>query len=330
MENQALISVIIPVYNVEKYLHECIDSVINQTYKNLEIILIDDGSTDLSGQICDRYSSADNIKVFHQNNSGLSATRNAGVKQAQGKYIYFLDSDDYIVPDAIEKLCCVAENSNADIVFFDAESFADNSDIKVNQSYIRKNTYSVQSGIKTLEQLQTNGEFHSAVPLLFFSREFLESNNISFMTGVVYEDMAYAYQAFCLAESVAQCSEALYRRRYRADSIMTSKKNKRYFDSCVAVYKAVRDFSVNTDIIYTDVAKKYIARLAFNIFNNYYKLNKDDKNACYKSFKEAKKDILANNAYGKKALKMKCYGNFFWFVYKVYEKTFGRVLRRIL
>ena len=97
MENQALISVIIPVYNVEEYLHECVDSVINQTYKNLQIILVDDGSTDSSGKICDEYAENDKrITVVHQKNGGLSVARNTGLSNAHGDYVYFLDSDDYI------------------------------------------------------------------------------------------------------------------------------------------------------------------------------------------------------------------------------------------
>ena len=92
-----LITVIIPVYNVEKYLKECLESIINQTYKNLEIILIDDGSTDASGEICDEYSKRDNrIRVVHKANGGLSSARNLGLDIANGEYVTFIDSDDYI------------------------------------------------------------------------------------------------------------------------------------------------------------------------------------------------------------------------------------------
>ena len=100
-----LISVIIPVYNVELYLRRCIDSVIKQTYKNLEIILVDDGSTDKSGEICDEYASLDNrISVIHKENGGLSSARNAGLKNAHGEYFGFVDSDDAIVEDMYEYL----------------------------------------------------------------------------------------------------------------------------------------------------------------------------------------------------------------------------------
>ena len=118
MESTPLVSVIIPVYNVEIYLRECVDSVINQTYKNLEIILVNDGSTDSSGRICDEYAGLDNrVKVIHRQNGGPSKTRNAGLKKATGKYIYFLDSDDYIENDTFAILVDTAETLNADLLF---------------------------------------------------------------------------------------------------------------------------------------------------------------------------------------------------------------------
>ena len=105
MTERPLISVIVPIYGVEKYLEECLDSILNQTYRNLEIILIDDGSPDRCGEICDRYASRDSrIKVIHQSNQGLSAARNAGMDIAIGEYISFIDSDDYIVPQYYEKM----------------------------------------------------------------------------------------------------------------------------------------------------------------------------------------------------------------------------------
>ena len=111
-----LISVIIPIYNVEQYLKECLESVINQTYRNLEIILVDDGSKDKSGKICDEYKNKDErIKVVHKENGGLSDARNAGMKIATGKYIQFIDSDDFIDKDMIETLYNLIIENEADI-----------------------------------------------------------------------------------------------------------------------------------------------------------------------------------------------------------------------
>lgn len=110
-----LISVIVPIYNAEKYLHRCMDSILNQTYKNLEIVLIDDGSKDSSGTICDAYAAKDSrIKVIHQENSGVSAARNAGLDAAFGDYITFVDSDDYITADMIYELYRTCEDEHCD------------------------------------------------------------------------------------------------------------------------------------------------------------------------------------------------------------------------
>lgn len=114
---ESLISVIIPVYKVERFLHRCIDSVIYQTYTNWEMILVDDGSPDTSGDICDEYAKKDKrIKVIHQENQGVSAARNAGLDQSTGGWIYFLDSDDYISPKSFELLMSVQKEDDYDIV----------------------------------------------------------------------------------------------------------------------------------------------------------------------------------------------------------------------
>ena len=112
-----LISVIIPVYNVEQYLSKCLDSVVNQTYKNLEVILVDDGSTDNSGKICDEFALKDNrIIVIHKSNGGLSSARNEGLKFAKGQYVGFVDSDDYIEIGMYEKLLEVSLKYGSDVV----------------------------------------------------------------------------------------------------------------------------------------------------------------------------------------------------------------------
>ena len=111
------VSVVIPVYNVEKYLPECLDSVIDQTYKNLQIIIVDDGSTDSSGKICDEYAEKDNrIIVVHQKNAGAGAAKNTALKIADGKYLAFVDSDDFLELDAFEHMVSILAKNSADIV----------------------------------------------------------------------------------------------------------------------------------------------------------------------------------------------------------------------
>lgn len=328
MENQALVSVIIPVYNVEEYLRECIDSVLNQTYKNLEIIIVDDGSTDSSGEICDEYIEKDEcVTVIHQKNGGLSAARNTGLTEANGDYIYFLDSDDYIAENALDILLNIAEKNSSDIVFFDAVSFADTDDFTVKQNYIRKHNYQTDSGINIFSRMAENKEFHSAVPLLFIGRDFLLNSGISFIPDILYEDMVFTYQLFCKASTVSQCTDALYYRRYRKNSIMTSSKTKKHFTSCVAVYQQNSRFANELARNHITAIYNYISRCAFNVFNVYEKLGKKDKKSCKKELKDFKKDVLANNAFGNSALKMRCYGKSVWVAYKIFEKTVGRLLK---
>lgn len=143
-----LVSVVIPVYNVEEYLDDCIKSVITQTYKDLEIILVDDGSTDLSPQICEQYAMRDNrIKVIHQQNKGISVARNVGMTYATGSYIYFLDSDDYIMTNAIRIMYDTIEKENSEIVFCDAETVVNSQKDDLNiLTYNRKKCYGSMGG----------------------------------------------------------------------------------------------------------------------------------------------------------------------------------------
>ncbi len=322
MENQALISVIIPVYNVEKYLCECIDSVLNQTYQNFEIILVDDGSTDSSGKICDAYANNSKVKVIHIKNSGLSVARNTGFDESRGEYVYFLDSDDYIVPEALKEMNETAQKNASDIVYFDAVSFADSDDFSVSQNYIRKNKYSSKPGFDVLKEMQDNDEYHSAVQLMLFSRSFLEKFNLRFVPGIYHEDAVFTYEAFFYAKTVSQCARPLYFRRYRKDSIMTSKKSRKHFLSMVAVYNELKDFSIRAEIIRSETAKKYIIRYAYNCFNTFEMLNNAEKEKCKSELKSLKHDILENNSFDDKALRMRCYGKIFWFGYKCFEKIF--------
>lgn len=330
MENSGLISVIIPVYNVEEYLRECVDSVLSQTYENYEIILVDDGSTDNSGKICDEYAEKnDKITVIHKENSGPSKTRNIGLKAAKGEYIYFLDSDDYLKNNAFEKLVSVAKTEDADVVFFDGLSFADpEGAFDVKQGYLRNNNYKTDIGYSVLTELNKNKDFHCSIPLLFIQREFLNESGL-LINEEIYcsEDMLFTYQLFCVASRVAQCFESLYFRRYRESSIVTSKKTSRHFLSCKSVYEEIKDFSVKIGKIQDETANAFVVRCAFNALETYTKLSKKDQREYKAAYEELKKTILKDNAYGNKALKMRCYGKAFWFVYKVFEKTVGRIFR---
>ena len=210
MENP-LITVIIPVYNVEKYLQRCLDSVIAQTYQNLEIICIDDGSTDCSGEICEQYAIKDErVKVFHQENQGVSAARNKGLDMASGEYIAFVDSDDYILKDMYAKMMRALLDNGVDICVCQWQyEFADGHRV-VEKSKINSEIYGRKSSLEFSRFLYRgayeNGVVVSMCNKLYKSNIFSELR----LTGVIAEDDALNDRINAMGLTVYVMDELLY------------------------------------------------------------------------------------------------------------------------
>lgn len=212
-----LISIIIPVYNVEQYLNQCLESVMQQSYSNLEIILVNDGSTDGSGEICDYYRSFDpRIKVIHQKNAGLSEARNSGLRIANGEWIAFVDSDDWIDKDYIFKLFKVADKNAVDIVvcnYFIAEGDSIAPILGINRLYTNeKDIMTDYFGRNSMRTVVWNK---------LYQRRIFE--NLSFREQKTHEDEFFTYLALHKAKKVMLINDPLYYYRQRADSIMGSK-----------------------------------------------------------------------------------------------------------
>lgn len=214
MVKSGVISVIIPIYGVEKYLEECIESVIRQTYTNLEIILVDDGSPDRCGAICDQYANIDSrIIVVHQQNSGAAAARNAGLRIAAGEYIAFVDSDDYLETDAYEKMVGALIRNDADIVHG-------------NFKYIYKNGTEVHgcsdvtaalSVVEYLTQFTTDWTCALA-PVKLFRHHVL--TGIYYEEGHLIDDEFFTYLGVMNAGKIVCIPEVVYNYRQRASSVM--------------------------------------------------------------------------------------------------------------
>lgn len=211
-----LISIIIPIYNVEKYLRRCIDSVISQTYQNIEIILVDDGSPDKSGEICDEYKVLDKrVKVIHKKNAGLSDARNAGIDIAKGKFLTFVDSDDWIECKYIEKLYQLIKIENCDISMCNF--------IKTSNVNIQINNFNIEifkfSNIEALEQL--SDKFYVQMVIAcgkLYKKELFD--NIRFPVGRLHEDEFTTYKLIHKAEKIVFTTEPLLYYWQRQDSIM--------------------------------------------------------------------------------------------------------------
>lgn len=241
-----LISVIVPVYNVEKYLNRCVDSIINQTYSNLEIILINDGSTDTSGKICDEYKKRDNrIHVIHQKNGGLSAARNAGIVIANGNYFIFVDSDDLIHPQCIEILYKVIKNDCSDIVIGNYEKFDDFNkiDLKVNDDIkYKSDLLSDTEVLDNFIQLKNNSRFVSSCWKLF-KKEVI--GNIRFPKGRLFEDEFTVYKFIYNANKISIIDKIIYFYYVNPKSITNNLNYNKMFDHFDAMFEQICFFEKN-------------------------------------------------------------------------------------
>lgn len=215
------LSIIVPVYKVEKYIHQCIDSILNQSFENFEIILVDDGSPDQSGAICDEYAKRDiRVKVIHQENAGLSAARNTGLKHAQGKYVAFVDSDDYIAPNMYELLLNKLREYGADMIKCGYHEFIDKEITytrKFASSFVYDNTFSKEELLK----FSMMDVMYTVVWNAVYTK--VLADKISYPEGLINEDN-YASPMYLLeAEKVVVISEPLY--YYRQNPEGLSKKD---------------------------------------------------------------------------------------------------------
>ena len=322
-----MVSVVIPVYNVEKYLAECVESVLGQTYQDFEIILVDDGATDSSGRMCDEYVQKDNrICVIHRINGGLSAARNTGLKAAKGEYVYFLDSDDYIESCALEHLMAAAEQEQADVVFFDGYVFFDECEEDDTVSrYARHTAYAAENGREMLRKLLLNEEYRTAVPLMLFNREFLEENGLQFLEGIIHEDELFTFQVYNADGRVAHCHEQLYARRIRPASIMTASGILRRYDSMLKIYYVLSDMYRSRKAS-GEAAAMYLIRTAKSVLGKYNLLPNEEKEKSELQHRAFKKDVMSHRGFGDVKLKIKCSGRFMHYVYRSLNK-FSRLIK---
>lgn len=239
-----LVSIIVPVYNVELYLEQCLNSLINQTYKQLEIILIDDGSTDESPIICDNYYVKDKrIKVIHKMNGGLSDARNVGLNVASGKYIMFVDSDDLIDLKMVEIFVNIMNEKNADIIECDYCMFWDSFKELNNND---KNEILIFNKDEALYHLFKEDVFKHVVWNKFYKKELFD--DILFEKGKLHEDLFFSYRIFEKINKIVKVNHALYYYRQRSNSIMNAKISDRNLDAVEARQRQYEYFKNNDNL----------------------------------------------------------------------------------
>ena len=274
------ISIIVPVYKVERYLENCIESILNQTFGDFELILVDDGSPDKCGLICDDYAKKDSrIKVIHKNNEGLSAARNSGIQIARGEYIAFVDSDDSINKNMYETLYNTAIKNESDIVICDYENVYE--DKKVNQNIEKKiSIIENLSNIEALNRLyEANGVVYVVAWNKLYKRRLFE--DLRYDKGRLHEDEFIIHKLLYISKTITYIPLKLYYYTQRNDSITGNKNIKNEIDVLTALKERLEFMNKNNiEELMPKSAKVY----AYNFFKIYYNIKNNYKDSKYKLY----------------------------------------------
>lgn len=268
------ISIIVPVFNVENYLEKCIESILKQSFKAFELILVDDGSIDKCGEICDLYQKKDNrIKVIHKKNGGLSSARNAGIEIAKGDYLAFVDSDDYIHIDMYSILYEAITKNNSQISLCKFRKVYE-SENNISDNYDNKIIYNNFNNIEALNNLykENAAEFTVSWNKLYDKRLF---SKLKFENGKIHEDEFLAHKILFKANKVTYIPICLYYYLQRQGSIVNSEYSIKKFDAVRAFYERVIFFK---QLGLKDLQYKAEYNYVKYFFENYFKAKKNLKN----------------------------------------------------
>lgn len=279
MGNRPLVSVVVPIYNVEEYIEKCVDSILNQTYDNLEVILVNDGSTDNSRNIIDKYLTDNRCVIIDKVNGGLSSARNAGLKSAHGEYVYFIDSDDYIELHAVEMLVNKMIETSADFCCYRVRFYSGEN-------------YTLYGADFTVDTLTSAGEIirdaftakniKTTAWAKFFNLKFLSENSITFYEGIINEDYLFTLQCSISAAKVTFLNTPLYNALQRPNSISRNMKddNLLVYQKIVSIlsgylqskgildeYRSSLEFSLGVQLVYTITQAAY----RFDTYSNFKK-----------------------------------------------------------
>lgn len=274
-------SIIIPVYNAEKYIIRCLESVLNQTYTNFEVLLIDDGSTDNSGKICDIYSRKDSrIHVYHQINKGQSSARNKALMKAQGKYIVFIDADDYVADTLLEKTIPKMESEDIDILIFKHKEITANGIIPFINEFEKKNIDINNLTIKEIRQLILMDEISNLMWNKIYKKSIWEK--LQFPNGYCYEDLYICPEIFLNAENVKHISKVLYYNNRTNIQSTTSSSNDENAFNRYSKFRAYRHHEKIAKQLNVVDAKKWAKEKSIHeaikiVYKNFYSAKKITK-----------------------------------------------------
>ena len=280
-----LLTVVIPVYNVEKYLKRCIESILIQGWKNYDILLVDDGSTDHSPQICDDYVKAyDFISVIHKENGGLSEARNTGISNAKGEYVYFPDSDDWIESSTFSDLAEVIESDKYDIISFNREFVKGEDDLIVSDPVLTQVFEGKDAFVQMLKHSYITGFANDKI----YRKSLFIDNNILFPSGKYYEDLGTNYKLFLSANKVYATNQKYYHYLIDNPDAITKSWNEQKLENMISFFKEIYysdDVRLKLDFNELAIAKMFFVDGMTHSLASLYKSN------LYKLYPEITKDV---------------------------------------
>lgn len=281
-ESALLLSFVIPVYNVERYLEECVESILCQNTESFQIVLVDDGSTDASREICDRYAARySNIQVIHKANGGLSSARNAGIAAAEGKYVTVVDSDDKICSGSVAELLHWIQTENADLCFLHADRlFPNNELMDLNEEIVRSELHG-KSKEAAIRHLATRPKYPGCAWAKLYRRSFLNDHDLHFPYDTRYsEDLGFVRDCILCADSFDVLDVPFYLyRQSRQGSITNKKSAKSFYDLLLFVTESVDKLTVNKKPI-NEISRFAMSFAAYEyaaLLHLYHKIPKADK-----------------------------------------------------
>ena len=293
MKKDVLLTVVIPVYNIEKHLKRCVESVLAQEWHNYDILLVDDGSTDSSPQICDDYAKVyDFISVIHKKNGGLSAARNTGISNAEGEYVYFPDSDDWLEPNTFSELSDVIEELTYDIISFNREFVTSEEDKLISAKSRIQKLSGKQALLEMLKQSDVTGFANDKI----YRKKLFLDNDIEFPVGKYYEDLGTNYKLFLKATKVYVTNQKYYHYLITNPDSITQSWNEQKLQDMFGFYR---------EIYYSPLIREKFEELEIEILQAFYinglihilsSLYKSNISAQYSDIeKDIKQEIVKNS-----------------------------------
>lgn len=306
-----LMSFVVPVYNVEKYLNECLDSIFDPAVDEdeYEVIAVDDGSTDSSPEILKTYTHHKNFRIITQENGGLSDARNTGIEAATGKYIYFVDSDDFLLPRAVPVLLDLARESDCDIIDFDYRMTDDKGNALPEIKSQMNRTPNAGRGKDLLVEWYKREVFFEVVWIRLYNRHFIINNALLFIRGIINEDVDWQFRCFFLAETVVYHPVVIYNYRRRVGSLSLGTDNLARLHNALKILDLLVSFRNTIDVDednakYLALLGDYISVFLERMINDFYKLtgSRHQKELVFIELK--KRRALLSLAAGKKGKRM--------------------------